>query len=57
MEPTLQYNEVLSPKFVNYGNLVNNSFQVSDNIVKYTEVAINSFSLNEFVGKICKKID
>ncbi len=55
-------NDVRGGKFVNYGDLVNSSFQVSDYIAgngeKYSEEEIiNSFSMNVVVRRICVKID
>lgn len=55
-------NDVRGSRFVNYGDLAISSFQLSDYIIgngeKYSEEEIvNSFSLNEIVSKICKKID
>jgi len=55
-------NDVRGSRFVNYGSLVNSSFQVSDYIVgngeKYSkEEIINSFSINEVIQRICIKVD
>ena len=54
--------EVPGSRFVNYADLGNETFTVSDLIVsngeKYSEdEVIKSFSLNDVVRKVCVKID